>query len=336
MIRAIRKFIGLIIVLAIFFGLGAFVYTRDFSGQADTSFGVTFSNKYAEELELDWQATYLAILDELKVKKLRLIAYWDEIEAEQDAFDFSRLDWQVSEAANRGAEISLVVGRRAPRWPECHDPDWLARLAPLAVQRQQLEFIKEAITRYKDNLAIKTWQVENEPLFNGFGECPNADKDFLKQEVDLVRSLDPGRPIIITDSGELSHWQAAASLGDILGVTLYRIVWNETIGFWDYFFIPPAGYRYKADLTKSLHKELDKVIVTEMQMEPWSFDRKMVNVSYEDQQKSFNLKRFRDNIDYVQRAGFDEVYLWGVEYWYWLNKQGYTEIWEEAKSIWKN
>ena len=51
------------------------------------------------------------------------------------------------------------------------------------------------------------------------------------------------------------------------------------------------------------------------------------------ERKSFNLKRFRDNIDYVQRAGFDEVYLWGVEYWYYLKELGHLEIWGEAEGI---
>ena len=39
--------------------------------------------------------------------------------------------------------------------------------------------ITETINRYKDNQAIKAWQVENEPFLKGFGECPKLDKEFL-------------------------------------------------------------------------------------------------------------------------------------------------------------
>src|SRR3989338_9810695 len=87
-------------------------------------YGVTFSQKFSEELELDWKANYLAILDDLKVKDLRLIAYWDRIEPEEGRFGFEDLDWQVAEAEKRGAKIILVVGRKVPRWPECHEREW--------------------------------------------------------------------------------------------------------------------------------------------------------------------------------------------------------------------
>jgi len=244
------------------------------------------------------------------------------------------LDWQISQAAERGTNIILVVGRRAPRWPECHDPIWLSNLAPLAAQEHQLEFIKEVINKYKDNPAIKAWQVENEPLFGLFGDCPKPSKEFLTQEINLVKSLD-SRQVIITDSGELNSWQGAGSVADILGTTMYRIVWNKYFGFWDYFFVPAAIYHYKAEMTEMFHQNLKGVIVTELQMEPWTMDKRMVELSLADQERSFDLQRFKNNISYVKKTGFPEVYLWGVEYWYWLKEQGHSAIWQEAKMLWQ-
>lgn len=332
--KKVKKSIIIFTFLLLLLGGYFFSFTLDFSQGKKPVYGVTFSKKYALDLELDWQKTYLAILSDLKVSSIRLIAYWDEIEKQQDTFDFADLDWQVGQAANRGVSITLVVGRRAPRWPECHDPTWLEKLAPLAVQQQQLEYLKEVVERYKGNSAIKAWQVENEPLFAWFGRCPRPSKKFLKQEIEVVKSID-SRPVIITDSGELNHWQQAASVADILGTTMYRIVWNKKTGFWDYFFIPPAFYHYKASLTKFFHPNLEKVIVTELQMEPWTMDRRMIELSLEEQELSFDLKRFKDNITYVEKTGFPEVYLWGVEYWYWLKQQDYPEIWQEAKELWR-
>lgn len=329
-----KKTIIILIVTAAIIGLAFFIFTRDFSTEKKPAYGVTFSKKYAVDLELDWRKTYLAILDDLKVSNVRLIAYWDEIEKEQGAFDFRDLDWQIGQAQNRGVTVILAVGRRAPRWPECHDPEWISKLAPLAIQQQQLEFVKAVIERYRENQSIKHWQIENEPLFAWFGKCPKPSKKFLKQEVELVRSLDT-RAVIITDSGELNHWQGAAGMADILGITTYRIVWNKYLGFWDYFFVPPSVYHYKAEVTKFLHRDLDKVIVTELQMEPWTMNQRMVDLSLEDQQKSFTLERFKNNIVYIEKTGFREVYLWGVEYWYWLDQKDYSEIWEEAKKLWQ-
>jgi hypothetical protein len=154
------------------------------------------------------------------------------------------------------------------------------------------------------------------------------------EEVKLVRQIDPTRDILITDSGELSSWQPAAGVGDILGTTLYRIVWNDRLGFWDYWFVPPAFYRYKADITKYLHKNLDDVIVAELQMEPWTLDRHMIELTQEERERSFNFERFESNLRYAQRTGFSKVYLWGVEYWYWLANNGDTDIWFSARNLW--
>ncbi|HLC90046.1 MAG TPA: hypothetical protein VJG65_03735 [Patescibacteria group bacterium] len=324
----------LILFLALIF-LWLFSLSLDFSQNQAPIYGVTFSKKYALDLELDWQKTYQAILDDLGVRQLRLIAYWNEIEKNQDNLDFADLDWQIDEAQKRGAEIALVVGRRAPRWPECHDPTWLKNLAPLAIQQQQVEFVKQTIKRYQNNTAITDWQVENEPLFAWFGKCPKPSKKFLLEEILAVRGLD-NRPIIITDSGELNHWQSAASFGDILGTTMYRIVWNKQTGFFDYWFLPPAFYKFKADVTKFFHDNIKEIIVTELQMEPWTMDKRMVELSFTDQEKSFDLNRFQKNIEYVQKTGFSKVYLWGVEYWYYLKEKGRPDIWQEAKKLWED
>ncbi len=318
-------------ILLCFFWL----FIKDFSSKNKIIYGVTFSKKYAIDLELDWKEAYMAILNELNVSNIRLVAYWDEIEAVQDSFNFEDLDWQLDQAKISNVDVILALGRRAPRWPECHDPKWIKDLAPLVIKDQQLEFIRETIMRYRNNEAIKSWQVENEPLFAWFGECPKPSKEFLIEEINLVKSLSVDKPIIVTDSGELSHWQNAASVADILGITMYRVVWNEKYGFWDYFFVPPSIYRLKADFTKFFNKNLKEIIITELQMEPWTMNRRMVELSLDEQQMSFNFERFKNNLNYAKKAGFTETYLWGAEYWYWLKKTGYPEIWKQAIKIWQ-
>ena len=90
--------------------------------------------------------------------------------------------------------------------------------------------IEEIVLRYNDSSVIKIWQVENEPFFP-FGDCPWTDKDFLKEEISLVKSLDSkGRLVLISDSGEGSFWFSAASLGDIVGTTMYEKVWFHQFG----------------------------------------------------------------------------------------------------------
>ena len=324
--------IGLLFLFA-FFGFllwaGTWIFSADFS-QGQPRLGVTFSPRYAIDLELDWQQAYLAILDELKVDRIRLSAYWDTIEPEPDVYDFSELDWQVAEALQRNVNIILAIGRRLPRWPECHEPDWLNQEE---LDTELLAYLRAVVERYRDQPNIVMWQVENEPLLSSFGICPKPDRLLFDQEVALVKSLDD-RPVMSTDSGELSFWIRSSKNVDVLGHTVYRIVWNKWIGFWDYFFLPPAYYTAKAELIKFLRPNLESVVVSELQMEPWTTGRRMVELTLEEQQRSFDLERFHAHLAYAKRTGAPELNLWGVEYWYWLKVNGHPEIWEAARTLW--
>lgn len=331
-----KSWLRLFLLIVLLFLIGWWiVFQINYSGGQDPTWGITFSPAYAQELDLDWQEVYLAILDDLEVDHLRLAAYWDQIEGRPDKYDFSQLDWQISQAVQRDASIILAVGRRLPRWPECHEPAWARSLDEAEFNAELFEFIQTVIERYQNNEVIKVWQVENEPLLRWFGQCPPPDKELLMQEIEFVRSLDGTRPIIITDSGELSTWQPAASVTDFLGTTMYRIVWNEDSGFFSYWFVPPAIYTWKANLTQRFNPNLKQIIVTELQMEPWATGKPIDQLSQAERELSFDLKRFDNHLKYVTKTGFKEVYLWGVEYWYWLKGQGDPAMWDQAKKLWQ-
>jgi len=68
-------------------------------------FGVTFSTKFCQEIGLDWQEVYLATLDDLEVKEIRLPIYWDEIETEPGVFDFTKYDYIIKEGEKRGVNF---------------------------------------------------------------------------------------------------------------------------------------------------------------------------------------------------------------------------------------
>ena len=289
--------------------------------------GVTFSAQYAKYFDLDWRKTYTDILDDLKVRAFRIPAYWEDIEPERGRYRFDDLDWQLLEAKKREAFVILAVGRKLPRWPECHMPEWARKLSAKELDAAELQYLKKVVNRYKSYSSVKYWQIENEPFFP-YGEgCREIKRETLKQNIALVKSLD-SRPIVITDSGELSSWVGTASVADILGISMYRVSWNKLFG---YLFYPvfPAFYSERANLIKYL---VSDVIVTELQVEPWA----PTDIKYlpmEEQYRSMNLAKFRDNIDFARRTGFKEVYLWGVEWWYWLKVRGNDTFWEESKKL---
>ncbi|MCX7779144.1 MAG: beta-galactosidase [Patescibacteria group bacterium] len=297
----------------------------------ETTFGVTFSRKKIEALNLDWREVYQAILDDLKVKKIRLSAYWDEIEKKAGEYDFRVLDWQVEKAERKNIEIILAVGQKLPGWPECHLPDWVKNLKKEQRESRLLIFLGKVIERYKGKQMIKAWQLENEPFLTWFGLCPSFDEKFFAQEVDFVRRLDQ-RPIIVSESGELSTWLPASRYADILGVTMYRVVWNKYFKYFTYPY-PASLYFLKGEAIKKLTK-IKKIICLELQAEPWS-DRPLLLTPLAEQKKIMNLDKFKKIIEFAKRAGFSEYYFWGVEWWYWLKEQGDSSFWNEARLLWQ-
>jgi hypothetical protein len=298
----------------------------------DMKFGVSFAHHHAESLELDWKETYLAILDDLKVDRMRIAAYWDRIEDEDGNYDWSDVDWQVREAEKRDVDLILAMGIKTPRWPECHIPEFYMDNKEKR-ENALLAFEEELIKRYRDYNNIIHWQVENEPFLKFFGDCPEnaVDPELVDKEIALVKSLDPKREIIVTDSGELSIWLQAAERADIFGSTLYRIIYKPPFGYVEYP-LGPNFFRLKALLARVVTGQKN-FIISELQAEPWP-KAWILHVSIEEQFKTMNPELFKEIIDYTQKTKFQEAYLWGVEWWYWLKeKHDMPEMWEEAKKV---
>ena len=327
------KVIGLTLLVVVA-GLLVIFWYFNLPGPApreDVKLGMTFSFRYAESLGLDWKETYVALLDEVGVKKMRLPVYWDLVEKEPGKYDWSVIDWQLAEAEKRNVEVILTIGQRVPRWPECHIPSW-AMESDERRKAALLHFMSKAVERYKNNPTLVIWQVENEPFLRFFGICPAFDKDFLEQEIAFVKSLDPKHPILLTDSGELSLWYGAAKRGDIFGTTMYRHIWSPKVGGYYTYPIGPNFFRAKELLVRTLTPQKN-LIVIELQAEPWASGW-VADASLEEQFRTMDEIKLRENVDYAKRVGFPEVYLWGGEWWYWMKvKKDYPALWETGKEL---
>jgi len=327
-----RKIKIIILAVAIVLLIYFVSWQLDFSQGKEPSWGATFSQYYAQELlKMDWQKTYESILNDFNFKKLRSVAYWQYLEPKNNQFNFSDLDWQINEAEKTNKEVILVIGYRVPRWPECHAPEWSRGLNKEEWQKEFLGYLQNIVEHYKTFEGVKAWQVENEPLLSVFGNCPPPDIEFLKKEIALVKSLDPSRPIIITDSGELSLWFRTAPLSDILGTTLYRTVWNKIIGSFKHFY-PPVAYTLRSYIARKVFGAKD-VIISELQAEPWaSGGGNIAEVAFEKQTQSFDLKQLENNLEFARKTGIKEIYLWGVEWWYWRQAHGDSDWLELGKN----
>ena len=299
----------------------------------EIKWGVNFSQKHTQELGLDWKETYLALLDDLGARNIKIGTHWDLIEPEQGDYDFEDLDWQIEKAEEKGAELLLAIGMKTPRWPECHIPKWTQNLSREEQQERILKLLEKIVLRYQDKDSIWAWQIENEPFFP-FGECPKTDKKFLKKEIELVKSLDSlKRPIIISDTGELSLWIRTAKFGDVVGITMYKKVWSKELGFYIPLPYPPIFYWRRAQIIKRFFDK--EVICIELQAEPWG-PSLLYDSPFEEQEKTMNLEQFQKNIEFAKKTGLEEFYLWGAEWWFWLKeKHNKPEIWEEAKKLFR-
>ncbi|HSH31776.1 MAG TPA: beta-galactosidase, partial [Candidatus Saccharimonadales bacterium] len=87
-------------------------------------FGASFSVKYARDLGLDWRQVLTEALDDIGIRRFRLMSHWDLIEPQPGQYDFGDLDWQMDQVAARDGEVSITIGLRQPHHPECHQPAW--------------------------------------------------------------------------------------------------------------------------------------------------------------------------------------------------------------------
>lgn len=296
------------------------------------TYGMSFNTLYARELGLDWQQTYNAIIDELGVRHFRLAAHWPMVEPQPGVYNFSELDYQIARAEEVGATVILAVGRRLPRWPECHVPDWARELSSPAQQEALLRTIEQTVLRYKDSPAVIWWQVENEPFLEVFAyeHCGKLDIAFLEKEIALVKALDGTRPVLVTDSGNLGTWYGAYSRGDMFGTSVYVHLWNPELGPLR-TVVPAWFYRVKDNVMALLYGRKPSLLI-ELSAEPWLIEP-VVNAPLEVQFSRMNVEKFEEIIAYAARTHYERQYLWGAEWWYWLHLQDRSEMWERGQAL---
>lgn len=281
--------------------------------------GVSFIPSYAQYLGVDPQKTMDSLIG-IGVRHFRLVSYWNDAEPEPGHYDFTQLDWQFQKAEAAHAKISLSLGLRQPRWPECHLPDW-ARTEPESQRQPQLEaYMTAVINRYKDSPALSSYQMENEFFLQGFGTCNeipgSRDRANLISEYQLVKKLDHRHTIIISRSNNALGWPVGKPRPDEFGVSVYKRVWDAgvTHRYLEYPF-PAWYYSFLAGWQKLVTGR--DMIVHEMQAEAWAPNgQELPKISLSEQNKSLDAKRLKDRFAYGQATGMPEIYMWGAEYWY--------------------
>lgn len=326
----IRLLIGGVLLLACASVLVYVLARKD--APSSITYGMSFSVPYVLELGLDPVKVLDAYIHDLGIRHFRLAAHWTLTEPLRDVYDFAWMDTQLTQVEAVNGEVIFGVGRRLPRWPECHVPEWAGALTWEEQKEEIREYITDVVTRYKDSTVITYWQVENEPYLDIFARehCGVLDEAFLREEVALVHALDPTRPILVTDSGNLGTWNGAYSEGDAFGTSVYVYFWNPELGQFK-TILPPWFYRAKEGLMEFVHGE-KRTFLIELSLEPWLVEP-VTDIPVEVQFTRMNPEKMDEILAYAKETRFDTQFLWGGEWWYWLREHGHPEMWEKGKQV---
>ena len=325
----------MVVVIAVFFLISCmygiaqwYIYSQR---NQPYSLGVTFIPNYATYLGVDPQQTLNAILTDLQPTQVRLVSYWDDIEKTPGVYDFSGLDWQFQMAAQHNTKVTLAIGLRQPRWPECHMPTWQLNQPKDVWYPQLKKVMKATIDHYKNNPALDSYQLENEFFLSVFGICPDFSRDRLVEEYNMVKAQDPNHTVIISRSNNAIGFPVNAPTPDEFGVSVYKRVWDKTVTkrYVEYPF-PAWFYGFLAGGGKILTGK--NLIIHELQAEAWTpdgYDIKTAPTS--ELYKSMSPDRLHNRFEYAEASGIKHIDLWGVEWWYAMKEvKGDPALWNAA------
>ncbi|MCK9519013.1 MAG: beta-galactosidase [Dehalococcoidia bacterium] len=315
--------------------------------------GINYSCDYAEYLLLEdptrglgwaeddrpgrvqWCAgTFATLLRDTGAAHVRISVYWDEVEPREGEFDFALLDALIETAAAHDAKVFLTVGIKAQRHPEYYIPGWAlddvhmphgAVVTDDPLLRERALRMVEAVLRHAaPSPVVEAWGADNEPFVpSQRASMWRLGRDFVQEEVGLVRALDPQqRPVVITQA-QHHLWDSyrrerewILEDADVLGMSLYPFRNYSVLGVDMVVPIPelaPVHPNYAAH-RKEAHERGREYWITELQAEPWAdFDMHLISPG----RPSPNLspEKLRKSVEYARRTGADRAYLWGAEWW---------------------
>jgi hypothetical protein len=310
--------------------------------------GTSFTRWRAEALGLDYQQAF-ARLCAMGLSVVRLSASWREVAQ----FGWRHLDWLLDHADRVGQPVVLTVGMKALGWPEFYLPDDLGPDDPRAVAAA-LDQVRHTVQRYAARRSLTGWQLENEPFNRSGPQQRWIRRRVVRRQATLVRSLDPGRPLLVTTFGHFSSdldlassrhqsgWRRRLGLavpaerealavlrrGDILGVDIYRSIgWVDPAGQARISTAAADQFDWVRHWRKVAITQGKRLWVTEAQAEPWEARR-----ATHGDPLTFAPEGIGALLELLGETGVETVLLWGSEYWLWRAENG-DRRWVDAVAV---
>ncbi len=282
---------------------------------------------------------------ELGLTWIRIGCYWSDIEKVEGTFDFSEIEYLIKCCQRYNLKILLIVGMKAPDWPEYYIPDWLtekSRFLPLhkindgdeQLAKSVLKFVEKSVTTFRDNPVIKVWQIENEPFDPSGGRGWKISCELLEREIELVKESDPQRKILVNIwANELTlrgNYKTAMNIADIVGMDIYPKIPPPFFKLFKKYIGPLDSTKRITNIIKEINNSGKKMWITELQASPWEPSDDLFN---SENPPSFNVQQFAKNFEIARHLDPEVLFLWGFEYWIYRKALGDNRYWDEARRL---
>ncbi len=353
-----RRWLNLALGSGMFAGLGGSpsqAEDRAKPWRRPSGLGMTFSPLQCHYMGLDDRAAFTALC-QLGLDRVRLCAYWHEIESEEGQLDFSKLDWLLDQCETHNLKVTIALGMKVPRWPEFHFPDWAHRLyvteagetaldlrSPSLADRT-LKLVAAVVEHCRSSSAVTHWQVENEPFTRlEIAGGRFLSPAFVNREVALVRSLKlDHQKILLTNAIHLPSpkltedepaFRNSLQTADAVGFNVYtKVPSGVPLGQPNPYLEPTTLFwRQLADWQRELAQNNREAWIAEAQAEPWEMGQlvAMEKLNY----PSASPNRMRSLVGQLSDLNYSIVLLWGSEYWYWQKLKGRNLWWWTVEQL---
>jgi endo-1,4-beta-mannosidase len=177
-----------------------------------------------------------SVIRELGLKVVRIFLLWDDFQPEPDSVSKEALDnlatvADVAAENNLGLDVTFFTGHMSgpnwsPRWllggdlPGKDNFGWIRDLVSsgkptaqgyynmfhheVAIEAERL-LLKTVVEMLKDHQAIWLWNLANEPDLYAWPLTSEEGAAWVRQMVDLIKSIDPNHPVTIGLHGDGLH-----------------------------------------------------------------------------------------------------------------------------------
>jgi endo-1,4-beta-mannosidase len=177
-----------------------------------------------------------SVIRELGLKIVRIFLLWDDFQPEPDSVSKETLDnlatvADIAAENNLGLNVTFFTGHMSgpnwsPRWllggdlPGKDNFGWIRDLVSsgkpttqgyynmfhheVAIKAERL-LLKTVVGMLKDHKAIWLWNLANEPDLYAWPLTSEEGAAWVKQMVDLIKSIDPNHPVTIGLHGDGLH-----------------------------------------------------------------------------------------------------------------------------------